>query len=85
MNPTPQNWKEARRFQAWRLTQKGWSQCQIAEALGVSGAAVSQRIRRVREGGVQALRHRRPPGAPRRLAAEQLARVPALLQRGPQA
>jgi transposase len=85
MNPTPQNWKEARRFQAWHLKQTGWSQRQIAAALGVSAAAVSQWIRRVREGGVQALSHRRPPGAPRRLAAEQLARVPTLLQRGPQA
>ena len=85
MNPTPYNWKEARRFQAWRLKQKGWSQRQIAEALGISEAAVSQWIQRVRDGGVQALRHRGPPGAPRRLAAEPLARVPALLRRGPEA
>jgi transposase len=85
MNPTPHNWKEARRFQAWRLKQKGWPQRQIAEALGVSEAAVSQWIQRVRDGGVLALRHRRPPGAPSRLATEQLARVPALLRRGPEA
>jgi transposase len=31
------------------------------------------------------LHHRRPPGSPRRLATEQLARVPALLERGPSA
>jgi transposase len=85
MNPTPQNWKEARRLQAWRLKQKGWSQRQIADALGVSRAAISQWMRRGREGGMQALHHRRPPGAPRRLATEQLARVPALLERGPSA
>jgi transposase len=85
MNPTPHNWKEARRFQAWRLKQQGWSQRRIAEALGISEAAVSQWIQRVRDGGVQALRHRRPPGAPRRLAAEPLARLPALLRRGPEA
>ena len=85
MNPTPHNWKEARRFQAWRLKQKGWPQRQIAEALGISEAAVSQWIQRVRDGGVPALRHRRPPGAPRRLATEQLARLPALLRRGPEA
>jgi transposase len=85
MNPTPRNWKEARRHQAWHLKQKGWSQRRIAEALGISEAAVSQWIQRARDGGVPALRHRRPPGAPRRLAAEQLARLPALLRRGPEA
>jgi transposase len=85
MNPTPDNWKEARRLQAWRLKQKGWPQRQIAEALGVSAAAISQWMQRVRDGGPQALRHRPPPGAPRRLAAEQLARLPALLRRGPAA
>jgi transposase len=85
MNPTPQNWKEARRLQAWRLKQQGWPQRQIAEALGVSAAAVSQWMQRVRSGGPQALRHRPPPGASRRLAAEQLTRLPALLRRGPEA
>jgi transposase len=83
MNPTPHNWKEARRLQAWRLKHKGWSQRQIAEALGVSEGAVSQWMTRARTGGPRALRHRPPPGAPRRLSAEQLARWPALLQRGP--
>jgi transposase len=85
MNPKPRNWKEARRHQAWHLKQKGWSQRQIAEALGVSAAAVSQWLKRARKSGLQALRHRPPPGAPRRLAAEQLAQLPALLQRGPEA
>ena len=85
MKTTPQNWKEARRVQAWHLTQQGWPQRQIAKALGVSEAAVSQWMRRAREGGPQALRRRPPPGAPRRLAAEQLARRPALLPRGPTA
>jgi transposase len=85
MKTTPQNWKEARRLQAWHLKQQGWPQRQIAAALGVSEAAVSQWVRRGRDGGLQALRHRPPPGAPRRLAAEQLARLPALLHRGPEA
>ena len=85
MNHSPTNWKEVRRLQAWRLKHQGWSQRQIAEALGVSEAAVSQWMRRVREGGVQALRHRRPPGAPRRLSTEQLARLPERLHRGPEA
>jgi transposase len=85
MNPTPQNWKEARRLQAWRLKQQGWPQRQIADALGVSAAAVSQWMQRGRDGGPQALRHRPPPGAPRRLAPDQLARLPDLLRRGPEA
>jgi transposase len=85
MNPTPHTWKEARRLQAWRLKQQGWPQRQIAEALGVSEGAVSQGMARAREAGPEALRRRPPPGAPRRLSAEQLARLPALLQRGPAA
>jgi transposase len=83
MNHSPTNWKEARRFQAWHLKQQGWSQRQIAEALGVSEGAVSQWMTRARDGGPTALHHRSPPGAARRLTGEPLARLPALLQRGP--
>jgi transposase len=85
MNRSPHNWKEARRLQAWRLKQRGWSQRQIAEALGVSEGAVSQWMRRARNSGPDALRHRPPPGARRRLTDEQLARLPALLHQGPEA
>ena len=85
MNPTPHNWKEARRLQAWRLKQKGWAQRQIAEAVGVSEGAVSQWMKRAREAGPEALRRRPPPGAPRRLSLDQLARLPGLLGRGPAA
>ncbi len=85
MNPTLPNWKEARRLRAWDLKEKGWPQRQIAEAMGVSAAAVSQWLKRARNGGPTALRRRPPPGAPRRLATEQLARLPELLQRGPEA
>jgi transposase len=53
--------------------------------MGVSEGAVSQWMTRAREGGLEALRHRPPPGAPRRLSAEQLARLPELLHRGPEA
>jgi transposase len=85
MNPTPRNWKEARRLQAWQLKQQGWPQRQIAEALGVSEGAVSQWMKRAREEGPDALRHRPPPGARRRLSPDQLAQLPALLQPGPEA
>ena len=85
MNRSARTWKEARRLQAWHLKQQGWSQRQIATAMGVSEGAVSQWMTRAREGGLEALRHRPPPGAPRRLSAEQLARLPELLHRGPEA
>lgn len=85
MNHLPRNWKEARRLQAWALLQHGWSQRQIAEAMGVSEAAVSQWMKRAREGGPAALYHRPPSGAPRRLSADQLACWPELLHRGAEA
>jgi transposase len=82
MNPSPDHWREARRLQAWQLQQHGWTQREIAEAMGVSEGAVSQWMRRAREGGPEALCHRPPPGPRRRLAADQLARLPELLARG---
>ena len=85
MNPTPQTWKDARRLQAWHLKQQGWSQRQIAVAMGVSEGAVSQWMKRARKAGPEALRRRPPPGAPRRLSPDQLARLPGLLHRGPMA
>jgi transposase len=85
MNRVPKDWKEARRLQAWHLKQQGWSQRQIAEALGVSAGAVSQWMSRARAGGPEALRHRPRPGAPCRLTTAQLARVPELLHRGAEA
>lgn len=54
-------------------------------ALGVSPGAVSQWIKRGREGGVEALRTRPRPGGPARLTSEQRAQIPGLLSRGAQA
>jgi transposase len=85
MNHPPHTWKEARRLQAWPLKQRGWARRQIAEALGVSAGAVSQWLTRARDVGPEALRRRPPPGAPRRLPPDQLARLPELLHRGPAA
>jgi transposase len=85
MNSTPHTWKEARRLQAWHLKQQGWSQRQIAVAMGVSEGAVSQWMKRARAAGPDALRRRPPPGAPRRLSPDQLTRLPQLLHRGPAA
>ena len=77
------NWREARRFRAWELKQKGWKQSEIAEALGVTASAVSQWVKRAREGSIEALRSRRGGGPKPRLTAEQLEKLPELLAKGP--
>jgi transposase len=79
------DWREVRRLQAWELKKKGWTQSKIAEALGVTRGAVSQWIKQVREGGVEALRHRKGGGSPPGLTEEQLKRLPVLLAKGAEA
>jgi transposase len=80
---SPHDWKEGRRLRAWALHQRGWTGQKIAEALGVTPGAVSQWLKRAREGGgAAALRRRPPPGPALRLTNEQRARVPGLLARG---
>jgi transposase len=79
------DWREGRRLRAWELKQEGWPQQRIADALGVSKGAVSQWMKRGRQGGVQALKRQPAPGAPPRLSEEQRAEVPKLLERGVQA
>ena len=79
------DWREGRRFRALELKEQGWKQTHIAEALGVSEGAVSQWMKRAREKGVQALRHKPPPGAPPRLSEDERARLPELLAQGAQA
>ncbi len=76
------DWREGRRLRAWELKQEGWKQHEIAEALGVSKGAVSQWMRRGREGGVEGLKRKIAPGAPRRLNEEERAELPELLARG---
>jgi len=82
---TPHTWREGRRLRAWALYQAGWTQRRIAAALGVTEGAVSQWVTRASHDGPQALRHRRPPGRPRRLDASQHAEVIRLLERGAEA
>ena len=80
------DWREGRRLRAFELKQEGWSQQQIAEALGVSKGAVSQWMKRARDGGgVEALKRRPAPGARPRLSEEQRAKVPELLEWGAEA
>jgi transposase len=80
-----QQLNEWRRLRAWALSQEGWSGRAIAAALGVTPGAVSQWLKRAREGGVQALAHRMPPGSAPRLSAEQRAQLPTLLAYGAEA
>jgi len=80
--PRKQDWREARRRRAWELKQQGWKQHAIAQALGVSDGAISQWIKRGRDGGEEALAAQPPPGVMPRLAAEQVAQLPAFLAQG---
>jgi transposase len=77
-----QQLNEWRRLRAWALHQAGWSGRAIAQALGVTPGAVSQWLKRAREGGAQALVHRMPPGRGSRLSAEQKAELVRLLEQG---
>ena len=79
------NCREGRRLRAWELFQEGWPQQRIAEALGVSKGAVSQWLSRAMAAGLQALRHRKPPGRQPKLAHQQRLQLLELLTQGPQA
>ena len=61
------DWFEGRRLRAFELSQQGWRPVRIAEALGVSRAAVSQWLEMARRGGADALRARPHQGASARL------------------
>jgi transposase len=77
------DWREGRRLRAFELKQQGWSQQRIAEALGVGKGAVSQWMKRARDGGgAQASKRRPAPGATPRLSEDQRAKLPELLARG---
>jgi transposase len=76
------DWLEARRLHAWELRQRGWQQRDIAEALGVTPAAVSQWFKQARAGGEEALRQRPVSGAPAKLTTAERERLPTLLERG---
>ncbi len=80
------DWREGRRLRAFELKQQGWPQQRIAEALGVSKGAVSQWMKRAREGGgAEALKRKPPPGASPRLSEEQRMKLAELLQQGAEA
>jgi transposase len=77
------DWKEIRRKRALELKQQGWKQCQIAEALGVSRAAVSQWLSNSAK--AEAWRAKPQGHRPPKLTEEQLQAVPDLLSHGAEA
>jgi transposase len=79
------DWKEWRRRRAWELSQQGWRQKEIAQALGVTQGAVSQWMKVGREQGEEGLRGKIAKGPTARLSQEQLERLPALLEQGAEA
>jgi transposase len=85
ISPNPHDWKEARRWRALELAEQGWRQRRIAEALGVSEAAVSQWMTSVQEQGSQALQARPRPGAPAWLTEAQVKMIPEFLWHGAEA
>jgi transposase len=70
------------RSSPWELKGEGWSQQEIANALGVSKGAVSQWMKRGREGGIEGLKRRIATGAPPRLSEKQRTELPKLLAKG---
>jgi transposase len=72
-------------MRALSLEHEGWSQRAIAEALGVSKAAVSQWLAAAERDGPDALRSHPAPGPPPRLTAQQKRLIPEFLWHGPEA
>ena len=82
LNPAGREW---RRLRAWELFHQGWKQKAIAVAFGVTEGAVIQWITRAKRDGADALKQRKPTGAPSKLTEEQKAQLPVLLSRGAEA
>jgi transposase len=83
--PCSRDWKEMRRERALALKQAGWRQCEIAAALDVTPAAVSQWMRCVHEHGEQALKAHPHAGAVAKMTKEEQSSVPELLRQGAEA
>jgi transposase len=81
----PADWKEGRRLRALTLHEAGWTGKRIAAALGVTRGAVSQWLKRARDGGREALRRRPPPGRAPKLTAAQREQLPEKLAKGAEA
>ena len=85
VNGRPGDWREGRRLRALELHEQGWQGKAIAAALGVTAGAVSQWLKRARQGGREALRSHPPQGPPSKLAEAQRAALPEILAKGAEA
>lgn len=72
-------------MQAWRLKRRGWTQRDIAVALGASESAVSQWVAAARAGGPDALLAHPAPGRPAKVDPARLRLLPDFLWHGPEA
>ena len=79
------DWLEGRRLRAWELLQAGWRQVEVAEIIGVTKGAISQWVKRAREGGMEALQRHPAPGAQSKLSPKQLEQLPEFLKCGAEA
>ena len=79
------NWRETRRRQAYELKRQGWKQRDIAVAMGVTEAAVSQWVARAEAAGVDGLVTRPRTGRPCRLSESQMHMLPEHLSHGAEA
>jgi len=75
-------WREGCRIRAVELAAAGWRQKDIAAALGASPASVCGWLKKANQHGIESLRQRPIPGAPRKLNSEQLKQIPELLALG---
>src|SRR5512133_2557976 len=76
---------ESRRLLAAQDLQTGLSQSQVARKFGVSRTTASRWNRSLSGKGMEALKKRRAPGRPSRLAAVQMAALRDVYQAGPRA
>jgi transposase len=81
----PFNSREWRRMQAWHLSQRGWTQRDIATALSASETAVSRWLAMARAEGPDALLSQPILGRPARLTDTQRRLVPDFLWHGAEA
>jgi transposase len=79
------DWKERRRWRALDLKYDGWTQHEIAAALGVTKGAVSQWMTRVATEGEESLMARPHIGATPKLTAPQRDKIPEFLSHGAEA
>jgi len=79
------DWREARRKRAFDLHEQGWTGRAIAQAFGVSEAAVSRWIATKERAGRDAWRARTRGHKVARLADEQRRLIPDLLLHGAEA